>query len=291
MDWDDVRYFLAVAREGSTLAAARRLGVNQTTVARRIAELEAAVGGPLFERLREGYRLLPGAERLRDAAERMAGEADAFAELARAVRRGVEVLRVTTNEPLANAILAPAIRAFAEIAPEVRVELVISPRQLDLGRGEADVALRAAPLPDDPDLVARKVGEARWAVYCSREYAERHGAPSSPEALSGRTLLCVGDPSGSRLAELDPTVRAERRDTLNDVVVAIRAGLGVASLPCVLGDGYPDFVRAFVQREPVTPVWLIRHARLKGRPEVDAFLDAVAVQAHLARSVLVGGVS
>ena len=259
MDWNDLRYFLAVARAGSTIAAARELGVNQTTVARRLLELEAATGVQLFERRREGYRLRADGQALLRAAEEAEAGVRAFADLAGSLARGLDRIRVTTNEPLANTILAPAIRTYREAFPDVRIELVVSPRQLDLARGEADVALRAAPRPDDPELVVRRLGEAAWAVYCSRDYARIHGAPADMTELRDHVVLVIGDPSGSRLADLAPARAVERRETVNDLCIAARAGLGVISLPCVLGDTLPDLQRCFVQPEPQTPVWLIYH--------------------------------
>lgn len=289
LNWNDLRGFLAVTRTGSTIAAARALGVDQTTVARRIAELERAVGIQLFERHREGYRLREDAAGLVRIAERVEAETQGFVDLAAALGRGLDRIRVTTNEPLANTILAPAVAAYRTRYPDILIDLVVSPRQLDLARGEADVALRAAPLPDDPDLVARRVGEALWGVYCSRDYARFHGAPDSPAALGGHTVLMTPDPSGSAIAEQAPNARGfELRETLNELCIAARAGLGVVSLPCVLGEGLADLQRCFVQPAPATPIWLIHHARLRRAPELRALLDHIASHAAAARDVLRG---
>lgn len=293
IDWDDLRYFLAVVRTGSTVAAARALGVNQTTAARRIALLEERLGTTLFERHPGGYRLAENGDELVAAAEQVEADVRKFAELATARGRGAgSIIRVTTNEPLANVILAPALREFRAQYPDVRVEIVISPRQLDLAHGEADVALRAAPRPTDPCLVARRVGDANWGVYCSRDYAALHGAPGDLVELRAHTILTIADASGSRLAQLVPDARSiENRDTINDLCVAIRAGLGVASLPCVFGDSFPDFVRCFVQDDPVTPVWLVYHERLRGAAHVRAFLDFIIAHTRAARDRLLGQIS
>jgi DNA-binding transcriptional LysR family regulator len=291
MDWDDIRFFLAVARTGSTVGAARALGVNQTTVARRVAELEAAVGAQLFERGREGYRLCPGAEALLSIGETVEGGVQAFAELAGAMSRGVDTIRVTTNEPLANTILAPAIRAFRTSYPDVRIDLVITTRQLNLARGEADIALRAAPMPTDAELVGRRVGDAHWGVYCSHDYARFHGAPKDVEGLADHALMVLPDPSGSRLGQISSPRSLERRDTANELCIAARAGIGVVSLPCVLGDGQSDFQRCFLQAEPITPVWLIYHERLRGSAEVRAFLDCVVQNTQAARDALRGAIT
>ena len=291
MDWDDIRFFLAVARTGSTLAAARAMGVNQTTVARRVADLETDIGTQVFERSHEGYRLRPGAETLLDAAAAVEADVKLFSDLASALGRGIDTLKVTTNEPLANAILAPAIRAFRESHPDVRIDLVIGQKQLDLGRREADIALRAAPMPTDAELIARRVGDAHWGAYCSRDYARFHGAPRDVAALADHPLLTLPDPSGRRLGEIAPSRTLEQRGSANELMIAARAGLGVVSLPCVLGDTLADFERCFAQDEPVTPVWLIYHERLRGSVEVRAFLDYVVQHTQAARQLLRGQIT
>jgi DNA-binding transcriptional LysR family regulator len=292
LDWDDLRYFLAVVRSGSTKAAARALGVNQTTAARRITLLEEKVGTSLFERTPTGYRLAEDGAPLVAAAEAAEAEVARFADLAAMRGRGPSTLRVTTNEPLANVILAPAVRAFRVLYPDVRIEILVSPRQLDLAHGEADIALRAAPRPTDPCLVARRVGDAHWGVYASRDYLSTHGMPRDVASLAGHTILVIPDASGSRLASLVAAPAAvEERETINDLCVAVRAGLGVASLPCVFGDGFPDLVRCFVQEDPVTPVWLVYHERLRGAPQVRAFLDFTIARTQAARAQLLGRIS
>jgi len=291
MDWDDIRFFLAVARTGSTVAAARALGVNQTTVARRISELEDAIGAQLFERSREGYRLRADAQALLEAGDAVEADVGTFTHLAASLGRGVDNIRITTNEPLANVILAPAIRTFRSSYPNVRIDLVITTRQLNLARGEADVALRAAPMPTDAELIARRVGDAHWGVYCSQDYARFNGAPQDVAALSDHLLLVLPDASGSRLGQVATPKALEQRATANELCIAARAGLGVVSLPCVLGDAQTDFERCFVQDDPVTPVWLIYHERLRGSAEVRALLDCVVENTRAARDLLRGSIT
>lgn len=291
MDWDDIRFFLAVARTGSTVGAARALGVNQTTVARRIAELEEAIGAQLFERSREGYRLRADAEALLRAGDAVEADVGTFTQLAASLGRGVDNIRITTNEPLANNILAPAIHTFRSAYPDVRIDLVITTRQVNLAKGEADVALRAAPMPTDPELVGRRVGDAHWAVYCSHDYARFNGAPADVAALSGHHLILLPDASGSRLGQISSPRSVQQLATANELCIAARAGLGVVSLPCVVGDAQADFERCFVQVEPVTPVWLIYHERLRGSPEVRALLDCVVEHTRAARDLLRGAIT
>lgn len=288
LDWNDLRVFLAVARTGSTVAAGRRLGVNQTTVARRVAALEAAVGAQLFDRRREGYVLRADAGDLVVTAEAVEAQAGVFADQARALVRGLTRLVITANESMANIIVAPAVRAFHAEHPEVRVDIAISTRTLDLDRGEADIALRTAPAPPEGDLAVRRLGEGYWAAYCNADYAARRGAPAGPAALAGHTVLTLEHAAASRLATLASDAQSELRDSMGDLVVAVRAGLGVASLPCIVGDAQPDFVRCFMQDDPVTPVWLIHHRRLSGSPQARRFLELVAAETRAARDALRG---
>lgn len=290
-DWDDLRFFLAVVRAGSAVGAARALGVNQTTIARRISQLEERAGAVLFDRQREGYRLREAALPLVAVAEAAEVQAQVFADLAGALGRGIDRIRITSNETLANSVIAPAVQAFRVQHPDVRIELLTGERLLDLTRGEADVALRVVARPQqDVGLVARRVALAAWGAYCSRDYARFHGAPRTPEDLAAHDVLTLDHPSGSHLARLGPRVRShECRETLNDLCIAARAGLGVVSLPCLLGYTQSDLELCFVQEEPLDPVWLIFHERLRGAPQVRALLDEIAGQAARVRPLLLRG--
>lgn len=288
LDWNDLRYFLAVVRTGSTAAAGRALGVSQTTVARRIAILEEGLGVQLFDRHREGFALRADAQGLVATAEAAEVQALAFEAQAGAVSRGLDRLRVTANEAFANLIVAPAIRAMQAQHPGVRIDVVMATRKLDLDRGEADIALRAAPEPDPGDLVARRLCDSAWGVYCSRDYARFHAPPAGLADLAAHTLLTLGHETALRITALAPAAPAEQRDSMGDLLVAVRAGQGVASLPCVIGDPQPDFLRCFVQDDPVTPVWLIYHQRLKGSPQARAFLDLLAEHTAAVRDRLMG---
>ena len=288
LNWNDIRFFLALSRSGSSAGAARALGVDQTTVSRRLSELERVIGAVLFERRPDGYRLRPEAEALLSAAERVEAEVETFRNLGGALDRGIQRIRMTTNEPLANAILAPAIVHYQSQFPDVQIDLEVTTRQLDLARGEADVALRAGAPSDDADLVARKVGDAHWGVYCSRAYASVRGAPRTLAELAQHVLI-VEEFGGARCAELIAAAgRLDRRPTVNDLCIAARAGLGVVSIPCVLGDHQPDLRRCFVQPEPINPLWLIYHRRLRQAAPLRGLLDAVVEQATAARSALEG---
>lgn len=295
-DWNDLRFFLAVAQTGSTLAASRELGVNQTTVARRLAALEEALGERLFDRGSSGYRLTETGRTALPAAERVAAEAHRFrTTVAERGRRLAGAVRVTTNEAIANALVTPCLADFAEIYPDIRVEVVVSDQKLDLAAGEADVALRAGPFPTDPALIARKLADVPWAIYCSRGYAERRGAPRTPAELAAHPLL-LGDgglrnaPAMNWLREQAPGAYvASRSNSLTNHVVAVRSGLGVGPLPRMEGDAAPDLVLCMdaPQTEPHMLSLLLR-PELKDVPRVRALVDFVTARAAALRPMLEG---
>ncbi|HWA61193.1 MAG TPA: LysR family transcriptional regulator [Caulobacteraceae bacterium] len=280
-DWNDVRFFLAVARDGSTLNASRALKVSQPTVARRIAALEDAFGLRLFERLQTGYRLTDqGAALLPEfeAMERAAEGLDAAARLQ--ARRVSGVLKVTTNEILANLTLAPVLPEFRRRYPDLRVEVIATDRFLDLARGEADVALRAGLRPTDPDLVLRLLGEHHWAIYASPAYVEANGRPDTPEDLERHGFVAVegalGDLYLSWLARAAPRAEVHLKcSSLLNVVSHVKAGHGLGFLPF----GYfedEDLVCCLEIHDLRAGVWLATHERLRKAPRVRAFLDFAA---------------
>src|SRR5689334_14201998 len=144
LDWNDLKYFLAVAKRGSTLAAGRSLRVSQTTVARRIAALERALGVRLFDKRQAGYALTPAGHELLSRAEEVEHAASVFSEAAAAQLRDVSgSVKITTEEVYAITVLAPVLRELHELHPEILIELDTSQQVRDLGAGEADISLRS----------------------------------------------------------------------------------------------------------------------------------------------------
>src|SRR5947209_3942130 len=196
--WDDLRYFLAFARTGSMQAAAKALGVNQSTVQRRIAELEQCVGRRLVERHVGSYRLTALGEELRPAAQGVEAAVAAFQRDLAARDKGLTgTVRLTCGSGVAACLRrSPLIDAFHARYPGLRVELVISDRVLDLSKGEAEIAIRVAISdgePKDEALVRRKIADVSWSVYASHDYMDRHGRPDGPEDLKDHFVIgCDG---------------------------------------------------------------------------------------------------
>jgi DNA-binding transcriptional LysR family regulator len=292
-DWNDMRYFLAVARTGSTLAASRVLAVNATTVARRIGELERAIGMRLFDKRQTGYVLTEAGLELRAAAERVEIEATTFAEQVGAIGRRISgVIRVTTNEGLANALMSPALSAFRRLHPEVRVDLIVDEQRLDLARGAADVALRTGTRPTETGLVGRRLPPVAWAVYCGLNYPGRPtceddlaqhpvvGAEGPIAALPGWTWLQQAAPDAEVVA---------RSSSVTNLISAVRAGLGLSVLPCILADPDAGLVRcAGPIKGAQSDLWLVMRDDMRDVRRVRAFVDFLAAHVASMRTLLSG---
>ena len=284
LDWNDLRYFLAVADSGSTLAAGRRLRVSQTTAARRIAALEAALGLILFERRQAGYALTSAGRALLDHARAVESAAQALSDAASAEQRDASgTVRVTMEEVYAVTVLGPILRDFHEAHPAIRIELDTTEDVRDLAAGAADVALRTAARPRGGGLVGRKIASTSWTIYCSRSYAEAHGAPRTRRALRGHPLIGGGGRNVGRVYqewlkqnELEAAV-AIQHDSVTGLLAAVRSGIGLAALPSFVADLDPDLVCCL----PPLPgqerdIWLLTHERLRHSPPVRVVLDFLA---------------
>src|SRR5947207_9135122 len=188
-DWNDLRYFLAVARHRSTIAAGKSLGLSQSTVHRRVSELERRLGRQLIARHPTGYRLTEFGDALLPYAERVeAAAGDLELRVKDTCRELSGVIRVTCPEPIVYRMTKSSlIDRFHARHPALRVEFVTSDRYLDLSKGEVDVAFRSGDTDDE--LVGRKIADSIWAVYASRSYVERHGQPARVEDLSLHPLV------------------------------------------------------------------------------------------------------
>jgi DNA-binding transcriptional LysR family regulator len=291
-DWNDLRYFLAVARAGSTLGAAAALNLSQTTAARRVAALEQGLGAALFERHPSGYRLTEAGQEILAAAERVEQEALTLERLMQQrVRRLAGTIRVATNEPLANLLLIPALGEFGRLHPEIRIEVFVDDRQADLARGEADVALRGGFSPGEGGLVARRLRDLPWSVYCSSDYAQRKGAPRCAEDLATHCVVggagAVAAMPGPRWLEQqtsEPVVT--RSSSLTNLMAAVKSGLGLGALPCLLADPERDLVVCFqLPKEFTAGLWLVTRAELRDEPCVKTFNDFIAARTQALRQL------
>ncbi|MGQ7793855.1 LysR family transcriptional regulator [Faunimonas sp. B44] len=292
-DWDDLRHFLAVHRHGSTIAAGKALGLSQSTVHRRIAELERRTGRKLVVRRPEGYRLTDlGAELVVHAERVEAAVLEFERRIADTANELTGTIRVTCPEPIVYRMTGLIDRFHARY-PGLRVEFVTSDRYLDLCRGEADVAFRSGDTDDE--LVGRKIADSFWAVYASRSYVEQHGRPERIEDLGAHPLVAFDETlSGHRslkwLRDIAPGATiAARNNSVLGLVSSVKSGLGVGPLPTALGDSEPDLVRVLGPIPELARSWrLLAHPDLRRTPRVAAFFDFVIEEREALKAILTG---
>ena len=284
-DWNTLRLALALQRARSLTGAARLLGIDHSTAFRRLKAMEAELGVRLFERLPGGrYEPTQPGRRMAAAAERIEDEIQAVdRDIAGQDRRLEGRLRVTSSETLAYSRLTEHLAAFREAYPGVVMELVIDNRVLSLSHREADIALRPVR-PREGDLWGRKLADVAWAFYASRSYLDANGgAVDRPGELARHAMIgweeaATGIQAADWLGRaLPPVAFVYRTNSLINQLGAAGAGMGVALLPCYLGDRQPDVVRAMP--EPVAgltgELWIVTHADLKRTARVRAFFELV----------------
>jgi DNA-binding transcriptional LysR family regulator len=277
--WDDLRFFLAVHRSGSHAAAARTLRVAATTVGRRLAALERAVGARLFTRAPEGLAATAAARLLLPRAERVEAEVvEAAREISGGDSRPTGSVRLTSGDGFATFVLAPALPAFLAEHPGLSVELRPDVRALDLARGEAEVAVRLFR-PRERSLVARRLGTERYVLCAAPDYLARRGRPRSPADLAGHDLILfereldrMRSQAWFRQTAAGARV-AVRTSTTTLMHAACAAGAGIALLTASYVRGDPRF-------EPVLPrlaappndIWAVTHSDLRAAARISAVL-------------------
>jgi DNA-binding transcriptional LysR family regulator len=255
--------------------------VSQTTVARRIAALEQAVGFPLFDRRQAGYVLTPVGSALLDRARLVEVAADGFAEAASSFGRDATgTVRLSTEDIFANTLLAPMLRELHRLHPDIMIELDTARELRDLGAGEADIALRSTKSAPPAGVVGRRLCIDDWTLYCSRDYAAQHGVPKTVEQLKGHALIGGGGGNLWRAYEawiqelgLEEQV-AIHHGTSTGLLSAVRSSFGIAVLPCIVADDDLDLIRCLPPRsDHGRTLWLLTHERVRHAPRVRIVID------------------
>lgn len=294
--WDDIRYYLAVARHGSTLAAAKALGQSQSTVHRRVVELERALGVDLVVRSAVGYKLTAFGEELLPFAEEVERAAIAFANRKNGVDRAkIGVIRVTCPEPVMVRITKSGLlERFYARHPGYRVEFVMSDKYVDLTKGEADVAFRSGDT-NDGVLVGRKIADSIWSIYASQSYVAAHGRPQTIQDINHHAVVGFDGPLASNraatwLAEIAPDAPvAARVSSVLGLVSAAKSGAAVVPMPIALGNSEPDLIRLFDEVRELRRSWrILAHPETRKRPGVSAFFAFVADEIAALRPILTG---
>lgn len=280
LDWNDLRYVLAVRRAGSLNAAARSLEVDKATVSRRIASVERSLGVRLFDRKPDGYGLTPHGERVLAASASIDDTvSDMVAELsdARGEARGVVYLSVP--QFFASQVLMPALPAFFAAHPGIELVLDASSSVVNVARREAEVGLRNVK-PDQLSVTVKRVGKLAMALYASKGYLARRGPAREPEDLAHHDL--VGWEGAFAHAEAFRWINKRGLRVvlrLNDAAVicdAVAAGVGIGALPCILGDERANLVRLEAYGMGRDEIYAVAPGELRRSGRVRAVIELLA---------------
>ena len=291
--WDDLHVFLATARSGTITRAGHALGVDASTVHRRLAKLEATLRTRLFDRSQTGYSLTSAGEELLEHVARIEQETLAIGRRIADHDEGLHGhVRLATVGDLACTLLPKIIGRFLERNPNVTVDVAVDEAATDLGRRHADVAVRLGAKPREADFVARHICRIGLMMYASKSYLDEHPRPRRLEDLA-RHRIVLGDDAFDR----NPMELHVRRHTAGATVAfrsnamlarlgAVRDGLGVGMLPRFTADRERSLVRLFAVQRPDLPadMWLVRHVDVRHVARVRAFAafvyDALRAERH-----------
>jgi DNA-binding transcriptional LysR family regulator len=274
-NWDDLRYFAAVAAHGSLTAAARALGIEHTTVARRMDELEARLGARLFDRLPRGWKLTEGGAALVPLARQVEADVQTLLLAAQGNTGTAGTVRVSAPPAVAAWLLAPRLPQLLRAHPEIRLELAGESRQVDLLARGADIALRYTR-PSAQGLAARRLTTFQYALYGSPGYLAAH--PEERWEFLGYDRSLPAPPQQEWLERFAAGRRFALRANDQDMLIqAARAGAGLAVLPLPVAAAVDGLAPAPRAACPVTrPLWLVVHEDVRRAPRVRVVADLVA---------------
>lgn len=283
-NWNDVRVFLAVADTGSTLAAASVIGLNQTTVARRIEALEHALNLELFERDNRGYRLTAQGLALLDDMKGMGSAATKVRNSAEHLSRDDQgIIRFAGNAEAMQRFGISLVSAYRERNADVHFELQIDVAwdkdQPLLETGRSDIALRPLDEISGDTLIARKVARIPLAIYCSRSYQKNYGAPRTLEEARNHKFLVYSEDIAQVMKavrwlndQLEPSQILYQANAVSSMAAALQSGEALGLLPCMTGDATPDLVQCFKDEALQHTLWLVASRESYGRPAVRKFM-------------------
>lgn len=282
-DWNQVRAFLATAEEGSFSAAARVLKTTQPTIGRQIGALEAALGVTLFDRSVRGLTITEAGRDLLSHVRAMGEAATLISMVADGQSQDVVgEVAVTATDLLSAVILPDVLKPLRETAPGVRVRIVASSEMENLAQRDADIAIRHVR-PDQPDLIARHLGDFRANLYAASSYLDRAGRPRTPRDVADHAFVGNADPVRliGPLHNLGVPVRPESfvASSANGVVAweLVKAGYGVSMQPEPLGDAEPLVEKVLPDFPSLEfPIWLVTHRELQTSRRIRIVFDLLA---------------
>jgi DNA-binding transcriptional LysR family regulator len=293
MDWDKLRIFQAAADAGSFTHAGETLGLSQSAISRQVGALEQDLGTPLFHRHARGLILTEQGELLLSTVQDVVLKLDAVrSRLVDSREKPHGELRVTTTLGLGAMWLAPRVGEFLELYPEIKLQLLLSDDDLDLGMRQADVGLRFRE-PSQPDLIRRRLFTVHFHAYASTEYLKKSGQPRSVADLDGHRLLAFGAPTATHfLYELNSLLTLGREvrnprvpnialNNLGAITRAVESGVGIAVLPDYCIQPNSGLVRLLPQADmPEMDCYLVYAEEMKNVARIQAFRDFLVSKAQ-----------
>ena len=284
MNWNDLKYFLALSREGSVSGAGRALGVKHTTVARRIQALEKHLGTRLFDRSRSGYSMTQAAENLFDDVQKLEENIHQFDRQASDQDAALAgSLKLTVATELANRLIIPEIGGFFTTYPNIDMQLLMTQGLVDLAAMEADLAIRMTPNPPDY-LVGRELMKLRHGIYGTRGVLDNLAEPVNVILFRDE----IEHPSWVT-DHFDKVNVVLRVDDVGSMAVATKNGLGIAKMPCFIGDTEPTLRRLDLDIElSKWGVWMLNHVDLRATARVRACKEYLEDILERKRAVIQG---
>ncbi len=286
-DWNKARAFLVTAEEGSLSAAARALDMAQPTLGRQVTGLEQELGIVLFERVGRGLQLTPGGAELLDHVRVMGDAAGRVSMNALGQSQALEgKICISASETYAAVLLPPIIAKLRILEPGIHVEIVVANHASDLRRREADIAIRNFR-PTEPDLIAKKVGDADAVLYATPGYIARIGNPTTPEELRHAHFVNL-DHGGMMMKGLNGlglSLTEENFPLLTESYLVmwelVRQGAAIGILDAYIGDSDPNVKRVLPDLEPlIFPIWLVSHRELNTSRRIRRVFDFLAEELH-----------
>jgi DNA-binding transcriptional LysR family regulator len=273
IDWQDLRYLMEIVRGGTLTAAAKKLGVNQTTVSRRISALETALNAPLFDRSNNGWFITPVGESVMRSVEAIAGEVANIGRLVQVDRQELSGrLKITAPDICVQGLLMPGLNEFTRLYPEIDIDLVATEALLDLSLHDADVAFRCTNKPP-LNVLGTHIADFTYAVYATPSLYQQY--LDDPASVGGIGWSSEGRTAPEWMLADFPHMQVRyRANSLNVAFNLARQGLGFCQLPCGLGDASAKLRRVPGKYQATTTgFWLLSHIDLRTTARIRIFRD------------------
>lgn len=279
-EWGDFKIVLALAKEGSVAGAARALGVDGSTISRRLAVLEKAVGATLLLRGGRKFSLTTEGKSAVAAAQAIETAVSSAKSAIRTAKKGVEGVVKFSLASSVVPVLMPLLTEMAVKYPLLTLEMQADNRKVDLAKGEADIALRMAR-PTEPDLIARRAVVMGWGVYAAKDYAAKYGLPASPYELSNHRLVHYIEelhvqPAIRWIEDFrQPSAPIARVNSTDMAVNVIATGKSIGVVPCFEVENRDELIRVFPELVALSPGWIVYHETARNTARVRVVVDAL----------------